>query len=394
VHRHIARCATCTARRAVELRSARLLDLSPGAALAAGAAESSRATPRTPLALKAHTIALATGRSTVAAAYSIDVLGRVGSFGKQGFPKPARARRGRLADRRCAHRPRAPRPFPPRQATAATGVVVAVTAAAVAYAFTGTSQHFMTSAYPKRHVAAATTPAAALGDAARGDLPAPSAVQGVPVGAVPSVTLPLPTKTTTPAAGPSTTGPTAPATSDQEADAAAETGSRPENGSSGTGPASGAAVPAQGAAGHAARSTPAWPAAGRGTLSSLPDGGTLMVLPGWLGSLVALRAEGGTVQWSASVANDRDHAISVWPSSGTLTPSDPVTMLTIKASQAITCGSGGQCPTVTLSPGGTRFTIWPTGGGLSDVLDGSGPLDGGMPLPSVTSSDRLPMEHW
>jgi hypothetical protein len=45
VHRHIVRCATCTARRAAELRSARLLYRSPGAALAAGAAESSRAAP-------------------------------------------------------------------------------------------------------------------------------------------------------------------------------------------------------------------------------------------------------------------------------------------------------------------------------------------------------------
>ena len=36
VYRHIERCTTCTARRAIELRPAMLLDLSPGAALAAG----------------------------------------------------------------------------------------------------------------------------------------------------------------------------------------------------------------------------------------------------------------------------------------------------------------------------------------------------------------------
>ena len=42
VHRHIEHCATCAARRAFELRPAMLLDLSPGAAMAAGAAESFR----------------------------------------------------------------------------------------------------------------------------------------------------------------------------------------------------------------------------------------------------------------------------------------------------------------------------------------------------------------
>ncbi len=42
VHRHIERCPTCDARRARELRPAMLLDLSPGAALAAGAAISLR----------------------------------------------------------------------------------------------------------------------------------------------------------------------------------------------------------------------------------------------------------------------------------------------------------------------------------------------------------------
>ena len=42
VHRHIEHCATCGARRAYELRPAMLLDLSPGAALAAGAVTSLR----------------------------------------------------------------------------------------------------------------------------------------------------------------------------------------------------------------------------------------------------------------------------------------------------------------------------------------------------------------
>ena len=66
---------------------------------------------------------------------------------------------------------------------------------------------------------------------------------------------------------------------------------------------------------------------------------------------------------------------------------DPVAMLTIKASRAVACGTDGtpRCPTVTLSPGGTRFTVWPTGT-FPDVLDGRYPVDIGATLPSVTSS--------
>src|SRR5580692_3583762 len=91
VHRHIEHCATCTARRAFELRPAMLLDLSPGAAMAAGAAESFRLAFGVPPGLKAHTIALASGHGQGAAAHSTAVLSRAGAFGKQGFPRPAHA---------------------------------------------------------------------------------------------------------------------------------------------------------------------------------------------------------------------------------------------------------------------------------------------------------------
>ena len=52
VHRHIEHCATCTARRAIELRPAMLLGLSPGAALAAGAAASLKFAASTPMGLR------------------------------------------------------------------------------------------------------------------------------------------------------------------------------------------------------------------------------------------------------------------------------------------------------------------------------------------------------
>ena len=383
-HRHIGRCATCTARRAAELRPARLLAWSPGAALAAGA-ESSRAALAAPSGLKAHTIALATGHGLVAVTHSAAVLARAGTFGKQGFPKPPGGRRGRGADRPRGRRQPA-RSFPPGQTSAATGVMVAVTAAAVAFGLTGTSQHLLPSAYPKRHVTSAGPPTAALGDAARESWPAPSAVRGVPV--VPpaprsALAMPAPANIESPNTGSPNTGPrvtqpsvsVVPVSGDSAASAAGQSTTTPATESSAVqDPASGAAVPAQ-------------RPGGTGTVSALPEGGTLVAVPGTAGSLVALHATGGTVRWSASVAGDGAHAVSVTPSSGTLTPADPVAMLTIKASRAVACGTDGtpRCPTVTLSPGGTRFTVWPTGT-FPDVLDGRYPVDVGATLPSVTSS--------
>ena len=97
VHRHIERCATCGTRRAFELRPAMLLGLSPGAAMAAAAAASRRAAGGPPAALKAHTLALAAGQDPGAVAHRAAVLGRAGSFGSHGFPKPAHGPAGASA---------------------------------------------------------------------------------------------------------------------------------------------------------------------------------------------------------------------------------------------------------------------------------------------------------
>ena len=77
VHRHIEQCATCTARRAEELRPARLLNLSPGAALAAGAAESFRLAGRARRTARAHHRPRGRPRAGAAALYSA-VLTRAG----------------------------------------------------------------------------------------------------------------------------------------------------------------------------------------------------------------------------------------------------------------------------------------------------------------------------
>jgi hypothetical protein len=100
----------------------------------------------------------------------------------------------------------------------------------------------------------------------------------------------------------------------------------------------------------------------------------MIVVPGLIGSLVALRASGGTVNWSVSVANDPDHVVSVSPAAGTLTPASPAATLRITVSQFVQCGVGtsARCPTVTVSPGGATFAVW-TGWILPFPLGGTSP---------------------
>src|SRR5215471_10286836 len=140
VGRHIERCPTCFTRRAFELRPAMLLGLSPGAAMAAAAAESCRLAAGAPAGLKAHTLTLAFGQGPAAITHRAAVLGRAGSFGKHGFPKPARhagatagllhfATKGRL------------RSSPERQAAVAVGVLLVVAIAAAVVALTRNTEH-------------------------------------------------------------------------------------------------------------------------------------------------------------------------------------------------------------------------------------------------------------
>jgi RNA polymerase sigma factor (sigma-70 family) len=259
VHRHLEHCPACTARRALELRPARLLGLSPGAAMAVGAAESLRRAFGAPPGLRARAIGLAAGHSPGAAAHRAAVLARAGTFGKQGFPGLAPAGMAGAAVRRGAGRVRALRSSPRGQAALVATVAAAVAIAAMAFTLAGGNEHL-----------------------------APSADPGPP----------------------RSVGP------------------------------------------------PPGPAAG--ALSVLPDGGTTLVVPGVTGTLVSLRGAGGTVTWSASVASDPGHVVSVSPAAGTLTAADPAATLTITTSQFVRCGPGvaTRCPTVTVSPGGAVFAVW------------------------------------
>jgi hypothetical protein len=316
VHRHIEHCATCAARRAFELRPAMLLDLSPGAAMAAGAAESFRLAFGAPPGLRAHTMALATGHGPAAAAHSTAVLGRAGAFGRQGFPKPAHA--GLAGQHGVAGGVRALRSSPRGQVAMAAAVVVAVAVATVAIALTGRAEHFTPSANPKPRGSAPPAPPSA------GATTRPATIRSAtvkpPTGKPTARTKPVPPQAPTTASTTPTPTPTR-----------ANSGPPPPP-----------------------RPTP-------GTLSVLPGGGTMVVVPGLTGSPVSLHASGGTVNWSGSVANDPDHVVSVSPAdAGTLTPADPAITLTVRVSRFVRCGLGTTtpCPAVTISPRGATFAVW------------------------------------
>jgi RNA polymerase sigma factor (sigma-70 family) len=310
VHRHIERCPTCFTRRAFELRPAMLLGLSPGAAMAAAAAESFRLAARAPAGLKAHTLTLAFGQGPAAIAHRAAVLGRTGSFGKHGFPKPAHnadAKARLLRDTAKGGL----RSSPERQAAAAVGVLLAVAIAAAAVALTGNAEHInLASGKPP---GSASRPASAV----------PAAIPGMG----------------TAAASVSPTGPSAskPSTAVPTPTTLAPTSTSATAGSTAT-----AAPPA--ASPTPAPTRPPAP----GTLIVTPSGGPLEISQG--GASITLTATGGPVNWSIAVSGDRSQHVHVSPSSGTLASGASVPV-TITVDHTATGGS------LTVSPGGTVFTI-------------------------------------
>ena len=119
----------------------------------------------------------------------------------------------------------------------------------------------------------------------------------------------------------------------------------------------------------------------------------MIVVPGPTGSLVSLHASGGAVNWSVSVANDPNHAVSVSPAeAGTLTPADPAVTLTVRVSKFVRCGLGTAtpCPAITISPGGATFAVW-TGWTLPFPLGGRPPSATPVsPAPGGTTSGGTP----
>jgi RNA polymerase sigma factor (sigma-70 family) len=357
VHRHIEHCATCTARRAHELRPAMLLDLSPGAALAAGAAISLRLARGAPEALRAHTITLATGQGAGAVAHRTAVLSRAGAFTGSGFPRPAHG--GRAGGGQGALRS-----SPLGTATVAAVVVIAVIVAAVAFALTDGTQTVKPAAGSgpgPRRVAVAATPAAASASAGR---PAARKTRLKPTSAAAS-----PAAETTAALAVAPTGTTA----------------SPPAGSPSATPT--IARPTPPATRPAPTPTP-------GALSVYPRGGALVLEPNGTGGQIDLRGSGAgdwRVTWSVAVANDPENAVSVSPATGTLTPADPdaAVTVTVTVRRFVPCGWPWS-PTITVSPGGAVFSVC-TGRSRRFTGDGSARADDDAGHASAPG--REPDEH-
>ncbi len=338
VHRHIEHCVICGARRAFQLRPGMLLDLPSGAALAAGAELSFRLAAGPPEGLRAHTITIAAGLGPGAVAHRMVVLSRAGAFNRSGFPKPAHRGKAALGGRAVGVQ-EALRSSPRGQATAAAAVFVAVAIASVAFVLTNNSGTSKSAADPKPPVVPA------------GAITSPAAKQ----------TQPKPTTHATSAAP--TTPPAASASS-----SSAKPGQKSMSITSASTPTPASPSPTtRSAASPTPSPTPTpTPTPTPGTLSEGPQGGTaaapkrLVLVPSGAGKQIDLSASGSgdwNVGWSVSVANDSGGAVSVSPAhSGTLTPTDPTTTLTVTANQFIACGSSSS-PTITVEPGGAVYSV-------------------------------------
>ena len=300
VHRHIEHCATCGARRALELRPAMLLDLSPGAALAAGAAASLRLAAGAPEGLRAHTITLATGQEVGAVAHRAAVLSRAGAFTRSGFPKPAHGAtagwpraatpaEGRSAAGLAAWRPwrregRAGtlRSSPRGQAAVAAAVVLAAIIAAVAFALTGNGRTATPAADPSRRGSRRRRP-------------------------------PRPRRRRPPRARPPRPGRPGPRRARPRHLGRADGGHGPGRRWPTPSTASPAADPPGGTPGTTSPTAPASTPVARHA-GGAPAGGLLVLAPNGPGRQIDLSGSGSgdwRVTWSMTVANDPDDVISV-----------------------------------------------------------------------------------
>jgi RNA polymerase sigma factor (sigma-70 family) len=326
VHRHIKQCATCSTRRAFELRPAMLLGLSPGVAMAAAAAESFRLAAPVPAGLKAHTLALAFGQDPAAIAHHAAVLGRAGSFAKHGFPKPAHQAGAKTGLLHHASAKAGLGSSSHGQLAVAAAAVVAVTIVAVTVALTGNTEHVT--------LAGGKPPGPTPPSAAAAAAPPPATSKNIttsPPPATPPAFAPVLKSTTAPPAPTATPTPTPTATT-----------------------ASPIPTPAPATPTPAPSPAPT-PAPTAGTLVVTPSGGPLVVPPGGLS--ITLTAQGGPLVWSIAVSGDRRHHVRVHPSSGTLADGASV-QVTIKVDHTAV----GE--TVTVSPGDTALAIvigWPLG---------------------------------
>ena len=244
---------------------------------------------------------LASGQDPAATAHRTAAVGRAGSFGRDGFPKPAR-NVGPKAGLLQGSAKGGLRSSPERLGAVAVGVLLAVAIAVGALALTGNTEHLTLAGGKPRGSAPPLAAAAAAPPAIPGkSTAATSAPPTSPSASTPTSAAPTPASTTTsPTPAPATTRPS---------------------------------------------STPP-PAAG--TLVVTPSGGPLEIPQG--GVSITLTAAGGPVNWSIAVSGGRSQHVHVNPSSGTLAGGASVSV-TVTIDHTATGAS------LTVSPGGTMFTI-------------------------------------
>lgn len=301
LQQHIGRCAACSTRRDLELHPARLLGHSPGEALADAAGF--LVAPGPPDGLRAHTLALAFSEDPDAIAHRAAVLGRAGAFDPRGFPKQApwdgdgpTGRRGRVA--------------------VAAGLVAVAVIGVAAVALMDGSGHGKQAA---RQLA--------------GSPPPPGTAAAVPTAAPPGTT---PTGSATPTAAAVTQTATGPASS-----APTRTPVAPNRAT--TAAASPSATTAATATG-----SPSATAVAPGALAVSPSGGALVVPSG--GRTISLTADGGPVTWSSTVSSGLG-TVQLSPAGGTVNAGATVTV-------TVTASGLASGRTVTITPGGTAFTVF------------------------------------
>ncbi|HEY7262691.1 MAG TPA: sigma-70 family RNA polymerase sigma factor [Trebonia sp.] len=295
VYRHIELCSTCHTRLDLELRPAVLLGWPADAAMAAAAMESFRLAPGAPEGLREHTLSLAAAQDSASVAHRAAVVGRAGTFGRDGFPGPQR-HLGAIGGLRSL--PRA------RVAAAAGVAVAAVAATATAFALSGGTGS---------PALAARKPPGASGQATAGGTgqgPTPSATATTPAG-----------RRTTPGTRPPATGRAAPR------------------------PAPSASAVVTRAPAPAPQGTVSVSFGGSGPLQP----GTPLTLDG---TPVTLTAAGGPVNWSVTVSGGPPgHQVSVsGPSSGTLQAGQSVQVM-------IVANKPDNGATLTVNPGGAAYPL-------------------------------------
>jgi hypothetical protein len=288
-----------------------LRGLSPGAAMAAAAADSLQAAAGPPAALRAHTLALAAGQDPGAIAHRVAVLRRAGAFGRHGFPKRVSGARSGALDWRGAAAGRGK-----RQAGAAAAVL-AVVAGAVAFALAGGGEH-----------------------ARLADVKPPGGGPTTGISPPAWVVLPYTASPTAPRSRPAAT----PAPTASVPAAVSPTSGAPATGGPGSTPTASRSPATSPSPKPPPSPSPKPPP---GTLRVFPPGGPLRVPP-W-GTTIWLSAQGGAVTWRVTVSPGNG-SVGVSPAGGTLGDGQRV-IVTITADRA---ANGRQ---VTVYPGGTVFTI-------------------------------------